>query len=153
MNIVPLIIIFMLAFVLQYLLSFKQMKQFNKHYSTLRKQGRVAIGVSKGGFKAGAIAMFSIDDTGKIMEGRYLQGVTVFSRFKLLNGFEGCDIDQLKKDDCQVRKLAKPLTKAILEASSNYRIFMSGGEIPVPPCNFQKIATLFSRKKARETTS
>lgn len=151
MNIVPLIIIFMLAFVLQYLLSFQQMKQFNKHYSYLRKQGRVAIGVSKGGFKAGAIAMFSIDENGFIMEGRYMQGVTVFSKFKDLHGFEGYDIDELKIEDCRKRKFAKPLTKAILEASSNYRIFMNGGEIPVPPSNFQRLTSVFTRKKAKET--
>ena len=147
MNIVPLIIIFMLAFLLQYLLSFKQMKDFNYHYSYLRKQGRVAIGVIKGGFKAGAIAMFSIDDNGNVIEFRYLQGVTIFSRFKSFNGFTGSNVANLSEVECRKLKLAKPITKAILEASSNYRIFTSGKEIPVPPSNFQKLIGLFKHKK------
>lgn len=146
MNIVPLIIIFMVAFLLQYLLSFKQMKDFNHHYSYLRKQGRVAIGVTKGGFKAGAIAMFSIDDRGKIIEFRYLQGVTVFSRFKSFVGFEGKAVECLSEDDCKKLKLAKPITKAVLEASSNYQIFISGKEIPTPPSNFQRLTRLFKHK-------
>ena len=47
MNLIPLILLFMAAFVLQYLFTFMQMKDFNMHYSTLRKMGRVAIGKVK----------------------------------------------------------------------------------------------------------
>ena len=80
MNLIPLIILFCIAFALQYLLTFLQMKSFMGSYRSLRQKGRVAIGKAKGAFRAGAIAMFAIDGSGNILEGSCLQGVTVFAR-------------------------------------------------------------------------
>lgn len=134
-------------FVIQYALTFIQIKSFNAYYSTLRKQGRVAIGKVKGCFKAGCIAMFSIDEEGNILDGAYMQGVTVFARCKRLKGFENLSIGELTLQDCKTRKLSKPITRAVLEASSNYNVLMRGEEIEMPPSNFEKVARLFSRKK------
>ena len=47
-----------IAYVLQFLLTMIQMKDFNLNFRDLRKMGRVAIGKKKGGFVAGSIVMF-----------------------------------------------------------------------------------------------
>ena len=52
MSLIPLMLLFLAAFMLQYLFTFIQMKDFNRHYSTLRKMGRVAIGKVKGVLRA-----------------------------------------------------------------------------------------------------
>ena len=52
---------FLAALILQFLMQMVQMKSFNQYYTKLRKMGRVAIGKAKGGFHAGAIVMFAID--------------------------------------------------------------------------------------------
>ncbi|MDO5410002.1 MAG: transcriptional regulator GutM [Lachnospiraceae bacterium] len=148
MNMILLIILFLVAFALQYLLTFIQMRSFNEHYRNLRKQGRVAIGKSKGAIRAGAIAMFAINSEGIILEGSYLQGVTVFARFHTLKGFEGMDVGKLTAEDCKQLHLAKPLSKAVIEASSNYNILMSGKEIPEEPAPLTKVANLFRRRSA-----
>lgn len=140
MNIIPLILLFCIAFALQYLLTFLQMKSFMGSYKELRQKGRVAIGKAKGAFRAGAIAMFAIDGGGRILEGSYMQGVTVFARVRTLNGFEGMDVGAIHREDCQRMHLPGPITKAVLEASSNYRILMSGGEIPEEPAPLTKAA-------------
>ena len=57
MNIIPLIILFCIAFALQYLLTFLQMRSFMGSYRSLRQRGRVAIGKARGAFRAGAIVM------------------------------------------------------------------------------------------------
>ena len=57
MNLIPLIILFCIAFALQYLLTFLQMKHFMVSYRNLRQKGRVAIGKARGAFRAGAIYM------------------------------------------------------------------------------------------------
>lgn len=147
MNLIPLMIIFMIAFVLQYLFTFIQMKDFNKQYGTLRRMGRVAIGKVKGAFRAGAIVMFAIDDEGYILAGRFMQGVTILARCKELNGFEGKDVGTLTVEDCKALRLSKSLTKGVLEASSNYNILMNGGEIPNPPTPFQRIGNFLTGKK------
>lgn len=146
MNLIPLMILFLVAFMLQYLLTFIQMKDFNKHYGAMRRMGRVAIGKVKGVLRAGAIVMFAIDAEGTILAGRSMQGVTVFARCRELNGFEGKDVGTLKEEDCKALRLSKSLTKGVLEASSNYNILMAGGEIPTPPSPFEKLGNLITGK-------
>ena len=146
MNLIPLMILFLAAFMLQYLLTFVQMKDFNKSYRTMRKMGRVAIGKVKGVLRAGAIVMFAIDEKGMILAGKSMQGVTVMARCKDLNGFEGKDVGSLTEEDCKALKLSKSLTRGVLEASSNYNILMSGGEIPTPPSPFEKLGNLITGK-------
>lgn len=145
MNIIPLIILFCIAFALQYLLTFLQMRSFMGAYRNLRQRGRVAIGKSKGAFHAGAIAMFAIDGGGNILGGSYIQGVTVFAGVRTLGGFEGMDVGAIQKEDCRSRRLSGPVTKAVLEASSNYRILMSGGELPEEPAPLVKAAGALRR--------
>jgi glucitol operon activator protein len=145
MNIIPLILLFCIAFALQYLLTFLQMRSFMSSYRKLRKKGRVAIGKARGAFRAGAIAMFAIDGSGSILEGSYLQGVTVFARVRALRGFEGMDVGAIQKGDCQRMHLPTPITKAVLEASSNYRILMSGGELTEEPAPLTKAANALKR--------
>ncbi len=74
MSLIPLMLLFLAAFMLQYLFTFIQMKDFNRHYSTLRKMGRVAIGKVKGVLRAGAIVMFAIDQQGTILAGDPCRG-------------------------------------------------------------------------------
>lgn len=147
MNFWFLIICFGIAFILQYILTFAQMKSFTAYYSKLRKRGRVAIGKVKGGFRAGCIAMFAIDQNGIILEGGYMQGITVLARVKKLNGFEGKDVGRLTEADC--KNLAKPLTKSVLEASSNYNVIMGGGEVAEPQSPLQRLGNIFTVKKLK----
>ena len=153
MNLIPLIILFCIAFALQYLLTFLQMKHFMASYRRLRQKGRVAIGKARGAFRAGAIAMFAIDGSGSILEGSYLQGVTVFARARVLKGFEGMDVGDLKPRDCKRMRLSGPVTKAVLEASSNYRILMSGGELKEEPAPLTKAAGALKRLAVRQAES
>lgn len=116
-----------LAYVIQFLLTMLQMKNFNLNFRDLRRMGRVAIGKKKGGFVAGSIAMFAIDDNGIILKGLYLSGVTVLARFKELNEFNGIDIAALKEE--HVKQYPKQVKKAILDASSNYITITNGGDV------------------------
>ncbi|MEG0855658.1 MAG: transcriptional regulator GutM [Terrisporobacter sp.] len=131
------IISFGLAYIIQFLLTMLQMKNFNLNFRDLRKLGRVAIGKKKGGFKAGSISMFAIDDEGRIIKGLYLSGVTVLARFKEINQFNGKDIATLKEDD--VKKYPKQVQKSILNASSNYITITNGAEVESPKSPLEKV--------------
>ena len=122
-------------FVLQAILSGIQMRHFSKEFVKLRKRGRVACGRKSGGFHAGAIVMFLIDEDGIIQEGKQLCGVTCFARVKSLSGFEGKDVGALT--DADLPRYGKNLRKAVLDARDTYNKFMAGEVIPEPPSPFQ----------------
>lgn len=125
------------AFVLQIALSMLQMKHFSKEFVKLRRQGKVACGRKAGGFRAGAIVMFLLDENGIVQCGRKMEGVTCFARVKALDGFEGRDIRTLSADD--VPKSHKNLGKAVEDASLTFRKFTAGEIIPEPPSPIQKL--------------
>ena len=66
------------AFVLQILLGMMQMKHFSDEFVKLRRCGRVACGRKAGGFYAGAIVMFLIDDEGYIKKAGKWKGLPVW---------------------------------------------------------------------------
>lgn len=127
-----------IAYVLQFLLTMIQMKDFNLNFRDLRKMGRVAIGKKKGGFVAGSIVMFAIDDKGIILKGMCLSGVTVLARFKEINDFNGVDITTITEE--QVKSYSKQVQKAILDASSNYITITNCGEIEEEKSPLQKLS-------------
>lgn len=67
------------AFCLQFFIQMVQMKSFINFISKLQKKGRVAIGKAKGGFHAGAIVMFAIDQDGVIIDGCFMRGFTMLA--------------------------------------------------------------------------
>ena len=103
---------------------------------------------SSGGFHAGAIVMFCIDDDGLIKEGKKLEGITAFARVKDLDGFEGRYIGSLTAEDGP--KGHKNLCKAIEDAALTYRKYTNGEVIEEPPTPMQKageaITGLFAKK-------
>lgn len=126
-----------IAYVVQFLLTMMQMKNFNLNFRDLRRMGRVAIGKKKGGFVAGSIAMFAIDDNGIILKGMCLSGVTVLARFKEFNDFNGVDIATITED--QVKSYSKQVQKSILDASSNYIVITGGGTVEEQKSPLQKL--------------
>jgi glucitol operon activator protein len=142
------LIMFAVAFILQIFFTSFQMKGFNLNYARLHKMGRVAIGRSRGGFNAGAIAMFAIDNKGNILTGCYLKGITIFAKWKDIDDFNGRYVGGLKKEDCE--KLSPPARKAILNASENYITIMSGGEVENPPSLFGRIGGFLTGKNRKK---
>ncbi|MBR1628838.1 MAG: transcriptional regulator GutM [Lachnospiraceae bacterium] len=124
-------IVVIIAFVIQSALSMVQMKHFSNEFIALRRKGKVAVGRKSGGFHAGAIVMFLIDEKGMIQEGKKLEGVTILARVKVLPGFEGRYIGDLKREDGP--KNHRNLCRAIEDAALTYRKYMAGEEIPEPP--------------------
>ncbi len=119
-----------IAFVIQSVLSMIQMRHFSNEFIALRRKGKVAVGRKAGGFHAGAIVMFLIDEEGIIREGKKLEGVTILARVKPLPGYEGRHIAGLTREDGP--KNHKNLCKAIEDAALTYRKFMAGEDIPEP---------------------
>ena len=143
-----------IAFLLQGVLGFFQMRHLTNEFLKLRRKGKVAFGRKSGGFRAGAVVMFLIDEDGIIREGKKLEGTTAFARVRPLEGFEGRYVGSLKKEDGPARH--KNLCKAIEDAALTYRKYTAGElvEETTAPGPFQKVELAVSslldrtRKKA-----
>lgn len=142
------------AFALQYYLTFRQLKSFSAAYGRMRKTGnRAAIGRFAGKIRAGAVVIFSIDKDGNIEDGEMMQGVTVFARFRPFTAFNGENVADLDEKGCREKHLSISLTRAVTDASYNYRHVMNGEEIPVPPSPLKKAGQSLSGLFASGTRS
>ena len=140
MNLIVLGILFILAFILQYALTYVQLNSFKRSYSKLRRIGRVVIGRNKGAARAGAIAMLAIDDNDKVLTGEAMPGVTVLARFKKLEYFNGLKVGTISREDCRAIKLSSSLTSAVLDGVVNYKTISAGGQIEMEQSPFEKLA-------------
>lgn len=140
MNIIVIGILFVIAFIMQYAFTLIQMNSFKVSYRNLRRKGRVVIGKKKGAYRAGAIVMMSIDDSNNVIETEYMQGTTVFARFKRLDSLNGYNIDEIDSKLCEELSLSNSLKKSIVDGVSNFRRIMDGEQIEIPKSPFGKLA-------------
>ena len=137
-----LIIVVGVVFFLQGIFSFLQMRHLSNEFILLRRKGKEAFGRKSGGFHAGAVVMFRIDDEGIIQEGRKLEGLTAFARVTPLDGFEGRYIGSLTEEDGPAGH--KNLRKAIEDAALTYPKYTAGELIEEPPTPIQKAGNALS---------
>ena len=107
-----------IVFAMQAILGFFQMRNLTDEFIQLRRKGKVAFGRKSGGFRAGAVVMFRIDEDGIIQEARKLEGTTAFARVKALEGFEGRYLGTLTKEDApKQRKMLPNITLTLAKRS------------------------------------
>lgn len=131
-------------FILQSILGYGQLKDFNKNYNEMRSQHKVSIGRSKGLVTTGVVLLMRIDKSARIIETRKMQGTTIFARFKSfekLNGKHLLEIDEKTLDE--VDRFTK---KAIRDAQHTYRIVQAGGEPPKSESPIGKLLSIFRQK-------
>lgn len=125
-------IVVIVAYALQITLGLRQLKDFNRVYSELRRQGKVAIGRRSGKIKAGTIVMFALDDQGTVLDAKKMQGVTVLARFKSLPAYIGQDIHYLDGYNPLVRQENRLLQIAIEDARELFLRTQAGNYQEVP---------------------
>lgn len=124
-HISTLIILAMSMWLLNIIFGYFQIKDFNNHYSLLKKKGKVVIGRRKGAFTSGTIVLILIDEQGTIMVSKKMQGVTVFARVRIFKGLEGLNIRTLTEQ--HIKRYNKYLRMAILDAVKTYNSYRGGG--------------------------
>ncbi len=129
---------FALVYVTQTVLALRQSKNYTTTYTSLRRRGRVAIGKKKGLLTTGAIVMFLIDESGTIVEGTRITGVTVLARFRPFPAFDGLPITELEASGD--RQLTGSVRAAVNNARDNYLFASTGNVPPEPPGPLTQIA-------------
>lgn len=140
LNLIVIGILFVLAFIMQYAFTLIQMKSFKVSYRNLRRKGRVVIGKKKGAYRAGAIVMMAIDDNNFVIDTEYMQGTTIFARFKKLDCLNGYNIGEIDLELCKEKGLSNSLKNSIVDGVTNFKKIMSGEEIEMPKSPLGKLA-------------
>lgn len=117
---------FILAYLLQSFLTFRQIKEFNRNFQTLRKRGKVVTGKKGGRLIAGTVILFLIDDEGVIIEGAIMQGISVFAKFKPFLDYNGQQLMALNRDHASVKAVHRFTALAIENARELYIRFLTG---------------------------
>lgn len=143
MGILIIMLSIMVAWILQTILGTTQVKNFNKHYTELRKHGRVSIGRSKGIFRSGVVLLMSIDKKRNIQIAKKMQGVTILAKFKEYSLLEGQDL--LNIDPEVYEKMDRFTKQAFDEAVEIYKRVAKGEAIPPSKSPFGKLVSGFSK--------
>lgn len=139
----PFIIAFGVFYAVQTVLALRQATNYSKFYGAMRRRGQVAIGKQKNLLVSGAIVMFLLDDDGRVVEGVRMSGVTVFSRFRRFDAFDGQLLAQLRPEGH--RELPGSVRAAVANARDNYLLVTQGLVPAEPPGPVTRIAQRFRR--------
>lgn len=93
-----LIIVAVIAWLLQIILGWWQISQFNKAFEKLCKQGNVGIGRTQGRFKPKVVVAIAFDNHHRVVDSIILKGLTVFSRPKPITNLTGLLHSEIKPE-------------------------------------------------------
>jgi DNA-binding transcriptional regulator of glucitol operon len=109
-----LIIAFVLAWVIQFAMTYLQMRRFQKRLSELRKEGVTATGMSGSMYKRRVYAVLVIDQNEKILHAEQFSGWTVFAGLKPVKDLEGLTTNEIVDEEVKL-----PIPKKIRSAFQN----------------------------------
>ena len=115
-KVIQLIILIILVWALQCVFTLFQLKYFNREYINLRKKGFVLIGKQRSRISRGCVILLLITRDGEILDGKVMNGYTVFTRFKTLAFVKNRNIMENWEDE----KIDSVIKKALYNAQSNY---------------------------------
>lgn len=90
------LIFLVLAF--QGLFTFFQIQDFKKNAQELRKVGRIGVGNQKRKLRAGAIVILASDANKIVVDGRIVEGISVFAKFKPYTAYNGSKLINIISD-------------------------------------------------------
>jgi DNA-binding transcriptional regulator of glucitol operon len=83
------------AWVLQLVLSLRQMRRFYRRVSELKRLGRTSIGVGGGTDRGRAYAVVVADPSGRVLTAEVMSGISVFARLRPLPELKGWNLPAL----------------------------------------------------------
>ena len=116
MNVQVVLLILFLLMVMQVLGTSLQVKEYRKTVHKLHELGILGIGSFRRRFGPGNIVIIACDSEGMITGGRIMQGMTIFTRFRDLEGIVGKSIYQLKSEYLILQQKNKNYYKGHLQA-------------------------------------
>jgi len=108
------IIIFVTAWIIQFVMTFFQMRRYNKRLAELKKLGPTAVGMSGSMYKRRAYGILVFNDKDTILHAEQFSGWTVFAGLKPVKELEGLTLNDVKNLEVEL-----PISKKIRSAFIN----------------------------------
>jgi len=112
------IIAFLIAWVIQFAMTFLQMRRYYKRIRELRKEGPTATGMSGSMYKRRVYGVLVIGPNEKILRAEEFSGWTVFASLKRVKALEGLPIKDIMDENVELpvsKKIRSAFQNAILE--------------------------------------
>jgi DNA-binding transcriptional regulator of glucitol operon len=133
-------IILCAVLIVQYLLSFIQIKHYKKNINKIVSDYKgedgyfMFSGMERSQFKPGAIAILVVDRDYIIHECHMLKGMSVLTKFKALENYKGKHVGEILNDvnesiPAQGKKKLPAYSKALLKAGENALLTISKNKI------------------------
>ncbi|MDI6601229.1 MAG: transcriptional regulator GutM [Thermoanaerobacteraceae bacterium] len=116
---IKLLLVIGVVWLIQSILTYFQIKDYQRTSMELAKQGRLLIGAQRGYLSKGAILVMSIDEKFNISDCRLLNGITVMARFKKFESLIGKNIFDEECKDGLKGAVGKAFEKALSSLSLN----------------------------------
>ncbi|MDQ6712403.1 MAG: transcriptional regulator GutM [Candidatus Dormibacteraeota bacterium] len=86
-----------LAWVVQLVLSMRQMRRFYRRVNELKRLGRTTIGVGGGTYRGRAYAVVTADSVGRVLSAEVMSGISVFAGLRPLPDVKGWNVAALRE--------------------------------------------------------
>lgn len=108
------IVAFVVAWIIQFGMTFFQMRRYNKRLSELKKMGPTTVGMSGSMYKRRVYGVLVFDEQEKIVCAEQFSGWTVFAGLKPVKELEGLTLNDVKDESIEL-----PVSKKIRSAFAN----------------------------------
>ena len=108
------ILAFVIAWVIQYGLTYFQLRRYHKRLKELRKEGTTVTGMSGSMYKRRAYGVLVINEDGKILHAEQFSGWTVFAGLKPVEALVGLSTQDILDEHVEL-----PISKKIRNAFQN----------------------------------
>ena len=105
-----------LLFVVQVIGTHLQVKEYKRAVRELHKRGNVGIGSRRRKLGPSNIVVIACNSSGEILEGRIMQGMTILSRFRSIEGIAGRTIYDLRAEYASLPEKRRVHYKGHLQA-------------------------------------
>lgn len=103
-----------IMWIIQVVLTYFQMKHYQKRMVALKRKGRIGVGTTKGRITSGVIIILAVNPRGVIVDAEIMRGVSVFARFKKIKDLIGENIGkQIKTPETFKEKEVKSFEMAL----------------------------------------
>ena len=112
-------------YLLQSLMTYRQMKAFQCEILSLRNQGITGLGVKKGALRPGKVVFLVSNRQGQIIAARSMSGYSVFARFRKRNEWEGLDVLHFPLQKAKGKREREAVQQALIQIRAKLTLPLS----------------------------
>jgi glucitol operon activator protein len=110
----------------QLALAYLQAKRFQGDLKALRAKGTVAVGMGGRRYRGGrAFVALAADQSGVIVDGLVLRGLTVFAKSRPLHSYTGFSIEEIISGNREVESDPKKIREAAVQSAEHIRDYFA----------------------------